>query len=129
MPGVPVPEALFPVPTFPMIQGWNAPGSLDVAAAWLRAGGWALPRTEAFPDAAKVRARLQELAAELKGQARLGLDLRGLRDGADGIVEAAREAGCTEVMPRSRFTAVLADLLTRYGRAGEPGDPAGKSSA
>ncbi len=116
MPGVPVPEALFPVPTFPMIQGWNAPGSLDVAAAWLRAGGWALPRTEAFPDAAKVRARLQELAAELKGQARLGLDLRGLRDGADGIVEAAREAGVAFLL----HTADLPPALDALRRAALP---------
>lgn len=111
-----MPEALFAVPSFPMLQGWNAPGSLDVAAAWLRAGGWALPRTEAFPDPAKVRARLQELAAELKGQARMGLDLRGLRDGADGIVEAAREAGVAFLL----HTADLPPALDALRRAALP---------
>lgn len=111
-----MPAALFPEPSFPMLQGWNAPGSLDVAAAWLRAGGWALPRTEAFPDPAKVRARLQELAAELKGQARLGLDLRGLRDGADGIVEAAREAGVAFLL----HTADLPPALDALRRAALP---------
>jgi len=29
--------------------------------------------------------------------------------------EEARNAGCTEVLPRSRFTAILPDLLRRYG--------------
>lgn len=36
-----------------------------------------------------------------------------------GSLAAAREAGCAEVMPRSRFTAVLPDLIGRYlGGAG-----------
>lgn len=47
---------------------------------------------------------------------------------ATALLEAARDAGCAEVMPRSRFTAILADLLTRYGRAEEPGRSAGEAS-
>jgi nitronate monooxygenase len=111
-----VAQALFPERSLPVLQGWNAPGSLDVTAAWLRARGWALPRTEAFPDPAKVRARLQELAAELRGQARLGLDLRGLRDSADGIVEAAREAGVAFLL----HTADLPSALDALRRASLP---------
>ena len=30
------------------------------------------------------------------------------------VLQAAREAGCAEVMPRSRFSAELPDLLRRY---------------
>lgn len=109
-------QALFPAATFPVLQGWNVPGSLDLGAAFLRAGGWALPRTEAFPDPAKVRARLQELAAELRGHARLGLDLRGLREGADGMVEAAREAGVAFLL----HTADLPPALDALRRAALP---------
>jgi CheY-like chemotaxis protein len=33
---------------------------------------------------------------------------------ATARLQAAREAGCDEVMPRSRFSSSLQDLLTRY---------------
>ncbi len=86
-------ESFFKTATAPTLQGWQAPGSLDFQAAFLKAGGWALPRTEAFPDAARLRERLQELKASMREGAKIGLDLRGLREGADGVVAAAREAG------------------------------------
>jgi CheY-like chemotaxis protein len=42
------------------------------------------------------------------------------------LMRAAEEAGCDEVMPRSKFTAALADLLRRYGdpslRSGQASD-------
>lgn len=34
------------------------------------------------------------------------------------LERAAQEAGCDEVMPRSKFTATLLDLLRRYASAG-----------
>ena len=86
-------ESFFKTATAPTLQGWQAPGSLDFQATFLKAGGWALPRTEAFPDAARLRERLQELKASMREGAKIGLDLRGLREGADGVVAAAREAG------------------------------------
>lgn len=91
-------SSLFSNATLPVLQGWQAPGALDLQAAFLRAGGWALPRTEAFPDAARLKARLQELAAQLRENAKLGLDLRGLRGGADSVLAAAREAGVAFVL-------------------------------
>jgi CheY-like chemotaxis protein len=36
-------------------------------------------------------------------------------------LQAAREAGCDEVMPRSRFSTSLPDLLLKYCGAGERG--------
>jgi CheY-like chemotaxis protein len=33
---------------------------------------------------------------------------------ATALLQAARDAGCTEVLPRSRFSAELPDLLQRY---------------
>lgn len=33
---------------------------------------------------------------------------------ATAVLEAAKEAGCDEVLPRSRFSAELPDLLKRY---------------
>ena len=72
--------------TVPTLQGWQAPGSLDFQAAFLRAGGWALTRTEAFPDAARLRERLQELKASMREGGKIGLDLRGLRDSADSVL-------------------------------------------
>lgn len=92
-----MPSSLFASP-LPVLQGWQAPGALDLQAAFLRAGGWALPRTEAFPDAARLKARLQELASQLRENAKLGLDLRGLRGGADAVLAAAREAGVAFVL-------------------------------
>src|SRR5450631_4287044 len=86
-------ESFFKTATSPTLQGWQAPGSLDFQAAFLRAGGWALPRTDAFPDTAKLRERLQELKASMREGANIGLDLRGLRDSADSVMAAAREAG------------------------------------
>jgi len=109
-------EALFPASALPVMQGWNAPGSADLAAAFLRAGGWALPRVEAFPDPAVLKARLQEMAENLRGQARLGLDLRGLREGAEGVVEAAREAGVAFLL----HTADLPPALEALRRANLP---------
>lgn len=86
-------EGLFADESFAVLQGWHAPGSVDVSAAFLRAGGWALPRVEAFPDPSRLKQRLHQLAASMKDGAKIGLDLRGLRDGAEGVLAAAREAG------------------------------------
>jgi len=36
------------------------------------------------------------------------------------LMRAAEAAGCEEVMPRSRFTALLPELLRRYGVAPQP---------
>ena len=83
-------DSFFSSQSLPTLQGWQAPGALDFQAAFLRAGGWALPRTEAFPDAASLRARLQELRASMRDGARIGLDLRGLRDSADSVMATAR---------------------------------------
>jgi len=33
---------------------------------------------------------------------------------ATAVLQAARDAGCTEVLPRSRFSAELPELLARY---------------
>src|SRR5258708_25685616 len=37
---------------------------------------------------------------------------------ATSRLQAARDAGCTEVMPRSRFSADLPELLTQYCHTG-----------
>ena len=66
-------ESFFKTATAPTLQGWQAPGSLDFQAAFLRAGGWALPRTDAFPDTAKLRERLQELKASMREGAKIEL--------------------------------------------------------
>ena len=103
-------ESFFRTATSPTLQGWQAPGSLDFQAAFLRAGGWALPRTEAFPDAARLRERLQELRASMRGGAKIGLDLRGLRDSADGVMAAAREAGVAFLLHTAELPPSLAML-------------------
>ncbi len=103
-------ESFFQTATSPTLQGWQAPGSLDFQAAFLRAGGWALPRTEAFPDAARLRERLQELRASMRGGAKIGLDLRGLRDSADGVMAAAREAGVAFLLHTAELPPSLAML-------------------
>ncbi|WP_306591798.1 nitronate monooxygenase family protein [Geothrix sp. 21YS21S-4] len=94
----------------PTLQGWQAPGSLDFQAAFLRAGGWALTRTEAFPDAARLRERLQELKASMREGGKLGLDLRGLRDSADSVMAAAREAGVAFLLHTAELPPSLALL-------------------
>lgn len=94
-----------------VLQGWQAPGALDLSAAFLRAGGWALPRTEAFPDAARLKQRLQELAASVRGNAKLGLDLRGLRGGTDGVLAAAREAGVAFMLHTAELPPAMQSLL------------------
>ncbi len=103
-------ESFFKTATAPTLQGWQAPGSLDFQAAFLKAGGWALPRTEAFPDAARLRERLQELKASMREGAKIGLDLRGLREGADGVVAAAREAGVAFLLHTAELPPSLAML-------------------
>ena len=100
-------DSLFATDSLAVLQGWQAPGSMDLSAAFLRAGGWALPRTEAFPDPAKLKERLLELAASVRGNAQMGLDLRGLRGGAEGVMAAAREAGVAFML----HTAELAPAL------------------
>ena len=97
-------ESLFPGLTLPVLQGWRAPGSFDLSAAFMRAEGWAVARTEAFPDAAKLKERLQELRASWRGQSRVCLDLRGLREGADNVLNAAREAGVAFVLHTSELS-------------------------
>ena len=96
--------------TVPTLQGWQAPGSLDFQAAFLRAGGWALTRTEAFPDAARLRERLQELKASMREGGKIGLDLRGLRDSADSVMAAAREAGVAFLLHTAELPPSLAEL-------------------
>ncbi len=96
--------------TVPTLQGWQAPGSLDFQAAFLRAGGWALTRTEAFPDAARLRERLQELKASMREGGKIGLDLRGLRDSADSVMAAAREAGVAFLLHTAELPPSLAML-------------------
>ena len=103
-------ESFFKTATSPTLQGWQAPGSLDFQAAFLRAGGWALPRTDAFPDAAKLRARLEELKSSMRDGAKIGLDLRGLRDSADGVMTAAREAGVAFLLHTAELPPSLAML-------------------
>jgi nitronate monooxygenase len=103
-------EPFSPSASLPLLQGWQAPGSLDFQAAFLRAGGWALPRTEAFPDVAKLQERLQELRASMREGAKVGLDLRGLRDGADAVMAAAREAGVAFLLHTAELPPSLALL-------------------
>ena len=103
-------ESFFTTAMLPTLQGWQAPGSLDFQAAFLRAGGWALPRTDAFPDTAKLRERLQELKASMRGGAKIGLDLRGLRDSADSVMAAAREAGVAFLLHTAELPPSLAIL-------------------
>ena len=103
-------ESVFNTATLPTLQGWQAPGSLDFQAAFLRAGGWALPRTDAFPDAAKLRARLEELKKSMREGAKIGLDLRGLRDSADSVMAAAREAGVAFLLHTAELPPSLAVL-------------------
>ena len=103
-------ESFFKTATAPTLQGWQAPGSMDFQAAFLRAGGWALPRTEAFPDTAKLRERLQELKASMREGAKIGLDLRGLRDSADSVMAAAREAGVAFLLHTAELPPSLAML-------------------
>ena len=103
-------ESFFNTATAPTLQGWQAPGSLDFQAAFLRAGGWALPRTDAFPDAAKLRARLEELKTSMREGAKIGLDLRGLRDSADSVMAAAREAGVAFLLHTAELPPSLAVL-------------------
>ncbi len=106
-------DGLFADESLALVQGWHAPGSLDLSAAFLRAGGWALPRTDAFPDPARLKDRLQELAASVGGKAKLGLDLRGLRGGAEGVLAVAREAGIAFVLHTAELPPELSALL--YG--------------
>jgi nitronate monooxygenase len=89
---------LFPGWPLPILQGWQAPGTLDMCSAFMRAEGWALARAEAFPDTSKLKARLQELKESWRGQGRLCLDLRGLRDSAESVMAAAREAGVAFIL-------------------------------
>lgn len=103
-------DSLFAIDSLAVLQGWQAPGSLDLSAAFLRAGGWALPRTEAFPDPAKLKERLLEMAASVRGNAKLGLDLRGLRGGAEGVMAAAREAGVAFMLHTAELTPALESL-------------------
>ncbi len=103
-------ESFFKTETSPTLQGWQAPGSVDFQAAFLRAGGWALPRTDAFPDATKLRARLEELKASMRDGAKIGLDLRGLRDSADAVMTAAREAGVAFLLHTAELPPSLAML-------------------
>ena len=103
-------QSFFTSPNLPTLQGWQAGGGFDLQAAFLRAGGWALPRTEAYPDAARLKARLQELKASVQGGARIGLDLRGLRDSADSVMAAAREAGVAFLLHTAELPPSLALL-------------------
>jgi hypothetical protein len=77
----------------PVLQGWQAPGDFDLRDRVSRAGGSALLRVEAFPNAECLRAKLEALKGALQEGGALGLDLRGLRAGAEEVMAAAREAG------------------------------------
>ena len=105
-------ELFFPRFNLPILQGWQAPGSFDLNSAFLRAEGWALARTEAFPDVARLKMRLQELRASWRGRGRVCLDLRGLRAGAEQVMSAAREAGVAFVLHTADLDADL-DVLQR----------------
>lgn len=96
-------DSLFPGLTLPVLQGWRAPGSFDLSAAFMRAEGWAVAHTEAFPDAAKLKERLQELRESWRGQGSVCLDLRGLREGAEQVLATAREAGVAFVLHTSEL--------------------------
>jgi nitronate monooxygenase len=109
-------DGLFAEGSLALLQGWHAPGSLDVSAAFLRAGGWALPRVEAFPDPSRLKARLHQLTASMRDGAKIGLDLRGLRDGAEGVLAAAREAGVAFLL----HAAELPPALEALRQAGLP---------
>ena len=109
-------DSLFTAASLPVLQGWQAPGALDLQGAFQRAEGWALARIEAFPDPQRLKARLQEMSASLRGSARLGLDLRGLRDGADHVMAAAREAGVAFLL----HTAELPPSLSLLKQANLP---------
>ena len=86
--------AAFPgSPEFPLLQGWF-PGEDDhLAGAFAEAGGAALLRLPAFPDADAVRARLRALRARAHGV--FGVDVRGLREEARAALEAAKAEGAT----------------------------------
>ena len=103
-------EPIFTTATLPTLQGWQAPGAMDLQAAFLRAGGWALPRVEAFPDAARLRARLEELKSSMRDGAKIGLDLRGLRDSADSVMATAREAGVAFLLHTAELPPSLSAL-------------------
>jgi len=109
-------DSLFPAASLPVLQGWQAPGALDLHGAFQRAEGWALARIEAFPDPQRLKVRLQEMSASLRGGTRLGLDLRGLRDGADHVMAAAREAGVAFLL----HTAELPPSLSLLKQANLP---------
>ncbi len=109
-------DSMFSAASMPVLQGWQAPGALDLHAAFQRAEGWALARTEAFPDPARLKARLQEMAGSLRAGTQLGLDLRGLRDGADHVMAAAREAGVAFLL----HTAELPPTLSLLRQANLP---------
>lgn len=96
-------ESLFPGMPLPVLQGWRAPGTFDLSAAFMRAEGWALARTEAFPDAAKLKERLQEMRESWRGHGRVCLDMRGLREGAEQVLATAREAGVAFVLHTSEL--------------------------
>ena len=105
-------DELFADGSLAWVQGWHAPGSLDLSQIFLKAGGWALPRVQAFPDPAQLSERLLQLAASIKGKGRLGLDLRGLRGGAEGVIEAARGAGVAFLLHTAELPQAL-DVLRR----------------
>jgi len=96
--------------SLPLLQGWQGPSSFDLQAAFLRAGGWALSRVEAFPDLPRLKERLQELKASYHHGAKLGLDLRGLRGSADAVIAAAREVGVAFLLHTAELPPALSAL-------------------
>lgn len=100
----------------PVLQGWRVPGQGDLSARVARAGGLGLLRVEAFPQPERLRARLQELASSMREGGSLGLDLRGLRSGAEEVLAAAREAGVAFLL----HTAELPPQLSALRQANLP---------
>lgn len=103
-------ESLLSGMSLPLLQGWQGPSSMDLQAAFLKAGGWTMPRVEAFPNIAKLRERIQELKAHYREGARLGLDLRGLRGSADSVAAVAREMGVAFLLHTAELPPALASL-------------------
>lgn len=73
-------------------------------------------------DLNTTSANAVELIARLKADKELGqIPVVGFFSHVQGeLMRAAEAAGCEEVMPRSRFTAILPELLRRHATAPPP---------
>lgn len=82
--------ALLGRPDLPLLQGWQRGDCDRLVEAWAEAGGAAVVRLPAFPDATELRARLQRLRERTSGV--LGLDVKGVMGHFREVLEAATEA-------------------------------------